>query len=130
MRTMRPYLLLLGLMFATIAMGAGPVVTLGDRLVGVWREYHPSSNVVQFFPDGSTRLYLMKGEIQDLHSLDGTWNVSDAGMLSITYTVGEKSLTLEARLSYEGEEMILTEKSGERTKHRRHVGPIPAIYVW
>jgi hypothetical protein len=33
-------------------------------------------------------------------------------------------------LSYQGEEMILTEASGEQTKHRRHTGPIPEIYVW
>lgn len=128
MKTTRLLLLLFTLGFAPFAAGADS--GLGDRLVGVWREYSPSTNIVQFFADGTTKLYLRKGEIRDLRSLDGKWTVSDAGVLSITYSLGEKSLTLEARLTYEGEEMILTEKSGDQTKHRKHVGPIPEIYVW
>lgn len=128
MKTIRWLLLLFTLGFAPFAAGAD--AGLGDRLVGVWREYSPSSNIVQFFADGTTKLYLKKGEIPDLRSLDGKWSVSDSGMLSITYTLREKSLTLEAMVSYVGEEMILTEKSGEQTKHRKHVGPIPDLYVW
>ena len=128
MKTARLLLLLFAFGFAPFAAGAD--AGLDDRLVGVWREYSPSTNIVQFFADGTTKLYLRKGEIRDLRSLDGKWTVSDAGVLSITYSLGEKSLTLEARLTYEGEEMILTEKSGDQTKHRKHVGPIPEIYVW
>ena len=128
MKTIRLLLLLFAFGFTPLAIGAE--AGLGDRLVGVWREYHPSSNVVRFNRDGTTRLYLRKGEIRDLRSLDGKWVISDSGMLAITYAVGEKSLTLEARLTYEGEEMILIEKNGDQTKHRRHVGPIPQVYVW
>jgi len=128
MKSVRLLLLILAFGFVPLAIGAE--AGLGDRLVGVWREYYPSSNVVQFYKDGTTKLYLKKGEIRDLRSLDGKWAISDAGMLSITYAVGEKTLTLEAKLSYEGEEMILTEKNGDQTKHRKHVGPIPQIYVW
>jgi hypothetical protein len=128
MSILRLLFLLSGLAFAPLAAAAD--VSLGDRLVGVWREYSPSSNIVRFEKDGTTTLYLKKGEIGNLRTLDGKWTVSDTGMLSIVYTVGEKSMTLQARLSYEGEEMILTEASGEQTKHRRHTGPIPEIYVW
>lgn len=128
MKSIKLLLLLLACGFVPLAIGAE--AGLGDRLVGVWREYYPSSNVVQFYKDGTTKLYLKKGEIRDLRSLDGKWAVSDAGMLAITYAVGEKSLTLEARVSFENEEMILTEKNGDQTKHRKHVGPIPQIYVW
>ena len=122
-------LLLLGA-FGFVPLSIGAEAGLGDRLVGVWREYYPSSNVVQFSKDGSTKLYLKKGEIRDLRSLDGKWVISDTGMLAITYTVGDKTLTLEAKISYENEEMILTEKNGDQTKHRKHVGPIPKEYVW
>ena len=128
MKSIRLLLLLFTFGFAPLSIGAE--AGLGDRLVGVWREYYPSSNVVQFFQDGTTKLYLRKGEIRDLRSLDGKWVVSDSGMLAITYAVGDKSLTLEARVSFENEEMILTEKNGDLTKHRKHVGPIPQIYVW
>jgi len=128
MKIVRLLLLLSGFALAPFAIGADSA--LGDRLVGVWREYSPSSNIVRFEQDGSTKLYLRKGEIGDLRTLDGKWAISDDGMLSITYTVGAKSMTLHARLSYQGEEMILTEASGEQTKHRRHTGPIPEIYVW
>ena len=128
MNSIRLLLLLFAFAFAPLSLGAD--AGLGDRLVGVWREYFPSSNVVQFYKDGTTKLYLKKGEIRDLRSLDGKWIISDAGMLAITYAVGDKTLTLEAKLSYEGEEMILTEKNGDQTKHRKHVGPIPSAYVW
>jgi hypothetical protein len=128
MKTLRLILVLSGLAFAPFVLAAD--ATLGDRIVGVWREYSPSSNVVRFEKDGATRLYLKKGEIGNLRTLDGKWTVSDAGMLSIIYTVGEKSMTLEAKLSYEGEEMILTEANGTQTRHRKHVGPIPDIYLW
>jgi len=128
MKTIRSLLLLFAFGFAPLSIGAE--AGLGDRLVGVWREYYPSSNVVQFSKDGTTKLYLKKGEIRDLRSLDGKWAVSDSGMLAITYAVGDKTLTLEARVSFDNEEMILTEKNGDQTKHRKHVGPIPQVYVW
>lgn len=128
MKTLRFLLALSGLALALLAVAADSA--LGDRLVGVWREYSPSSNIVRFDKDGTTTLYLKKGEIGDLRTLNGKWNVDGSGMLSIVYTVGERSMMLQARLSYEGEEMVLTEASGERTKHRRHTGPIPEIYVW
>ena len=128
MKVLRVLALVCSFAFAPFTLAAD--ASLGDRLVGVWREYSPSSNIVRFEKDGSTKLYLKKGEIGDLRTLDGKWIVSDDGMLSITYTVGEKSMTLQARLSFEGEEMVLTEASGERTRHRRHTGPIPEIYIW
>jgi hypothetical protein len=128
MKILRLLLAVSGFAFVPLAVAADPA--LGDRLVGVWREYSPSSNIVRFEKDGTTTLYLKKGEIGDLRTLDGKWTVSDTGTLSIVYTVGERSMTLQARLSYDGEEMILTEASGEQTKHRRHTGPIPEIYVW
>lgn len=128
MKALRIVLVLFGFAFVPFAIAAD--AALGDRLVGTWREYSPSSNIVRFEKDGATTLYLKKGEIGNLRTLDGKWTVSDTGMLSIVYTVGEKSMTLQARLSYVGEEMILTEASGEQTKHRRHTGPIPEVYVW
>lgn len=130
MKTIRSLLFLFLFCFIPLAIGAEPTGSLGDRLVGVWREYQPTSNFVQFFPDGTIKLYLKKGEIKDLRSLDGSWVVSSSGVLTVTYTVGEKSLTLDASLTFENEEMILTQKSGEQTKHRKHVGPIPEVYIW
>ena len=49
MKIIRLLLLLFAFGFAPLAIGAE--AGLGDRLVGVWREYYPSSNVVQFFRD-------------------------------------------------------------------------------
>jgi hypothetical protein len=128
MKTLRLLLWLSFFAFAPLALAAD--AALGDRLVGVWREYSPSSNIVRFDKDGTATLYLKKGEIGNLRTLDGKWSVDESGMLSVVYTVQGRSMTLQARLSYEGEEMVLTEAGGERTKHRRHTGPIPEIYVW
>src|SRR5690349_12216681 len=97
MKTLRLLWWLCFVAFAPLAAAADG--TLGERLVGVWREYSPSSNVVKFDQDGTTTLYLKKGEIGNLRTLDGKWSVDDAGMLSIVYAVAGKTMTLRARLS-------------------------------
>ena len=130
MKWIRLFVLMFCLPFAAVALGAESAATLSSRLTGMWMEYSPSSNLVRFERDGGTRLYLKKGEIGNLRALEGTWSVSESGILTVTYTVATKSITLEARLTFEGEEMVLTESDGAQTRHRRHTGPVPEIYLW
>lgn len=99
-------------------------------LTGWWEEYSPSSNIVQFLSDGTVRLYLKKGEIGNLRSLDGTWKLgADDASIQMVFSVSGKTLDRSAKLSFEGAEMVLTE-DGTQTRHRRHSGKLPAIFAW
>ncbi|EJE49458.1 hypothetical protein PMI14_05977 [Acidovorax sp. CF316] len=100
-------------------------------LVGWWEEYSPSSNIVQFLPDGTVRLYLKKGEIDALRSLDGTWKVaSDPTGIEMVFTVRGRTLTRRAQISFEGPEMVIHEGKTQPTRHRRHSGQLPEAYLW
>jgi hypothetical protein len=104
----------------------------GDReqLLGMWAEVHPKDNVVYFAKDGSWKLYLKKGEIGDLHSLDGKWEILPGGKLKIVLAMNNQSKTFTSKLRFDGEEMVLVEDDGTETRHRRHKGPLPERFQW
>lgn len=100
-------------------------------LAGWWEEYSPSSNIVQFRPDGTVKVYLKKDEIGTLRTLDGTWKLdSDQTTIEMVFTVRERTLTRRAQISFEGPEMVITENGSKKTRHRRHSGQLPAAYNW
>lgn len=100
-------------------------------LAGWWEEYSPSSNIVQFLPDGTVRLYLKKDEIGALRTLDGTWKLeNNQTTIDMVFTVLGRTLNRSAQISFEGPEMVLTENGAKKTRHRRHSGPLPAVYRW
>lgn len=100
-------------------------------LAGWWEEYSPSSNIVQFLPDGTVKVYLKKDEIGTLRALDGTWKLeSDQTTIEMVFTVRERKLTRRAQISFEGPEMVITENGSKKTRHRRHSGQLPAAYNW
>ena len=100
------------------------------QLVGIWDEVHPKDNLVYFAKDGSWKLYLEEGEIGTLRSLNGTWSLSDDGKLTIAFTVNDQKQSMVAKVTFDGEEMVLTEQDGSETRHRRHKGPIPERFQW
>jgi uncharacterized protein (TIGR03066 family) len=100
------------------------------RLVGTWHEYSPSDNLVSFSADGRVVMYLRKGEIGDLHQLDGKWTLASSGDLTVTFDALGRSVTQTTKVSFEGDDMILTDDKGEETKHRRQSGPMPAWTQW
>jgi uncharacterized protein (TIGR03066 family) len=106
--------------------------TDGDagRLVGTWHEYKPDDNMVKFTADGHVVMYLKKGEIGDLHTIEGTWSLAKDGTLTVTFSANGRSFSQAAKLSYSGDEMILTDDKGEQTHHNRHTGPLPAWTQW
>ncbi|MEY2564342.1 MAG: hypothetical protein QOH88_2535 [Verrucomicrobiota bacterium] len=111
------------------APGASAEDNLRAKVVGMWDEESPGENLVSFTQEGACKLYLKKGEIGELRSMDGTWTVGDDGKLEITFTVNGETLTQRAMVKFEGEEMVLTDEKGVETRHRRHVGPIPDKYL-
>jgi hypothetical protein len=100
------------------------------KLVGWWKEYYPSSNLVQFTPDGTVRLMLRKGEIGDLHELVGTWEILDNQVIQMSFSANGKTLVRDAKLTVSDDSMTLTDENGGKTKHRRHSGKLPNEYVW
>jgi hypothetical protein len=112
-------------LFAGMQQAALAQESAQSRLAGLWDEIGPSANLVQFGGDGSLKLFLKKGEIGDLRSLNGKWSVLGDGKVNVTFIQKGKSFSQTLILKFEGEEMILIDEKGEITRHRRHVGPIP-----
>jgi len=117
-------------LFCLVAAQTRAAADDAQKLVGLWHEYAPSDNLVNFAADGHITMYLRKGEIGDLRTLEGSWKLAGDGMLSVIFTAMGRSVEQTNRVSFAGEEMILTDDKGEQTKHRRHTGALPAWTQW
>jgi hypothetical protein len=101
-----------------------------EKVVGMWAEIHPKDNMVYFAKDGTWKLYLKKGEIGDLHSLDGKWELTPEGRIKIVLTMNGQTKSFSSKLKFDGEELVLVEDDGAETRHRRHKGPLPERFQW
>jgi uncharacterized protein (TIGR03066 family) len=128
----RPILLIIVtfLIFSQEAFADGSSYNQSAKLIGWWEEYSPSSNLVHFTQDGTVRLLLKKGEIGNLHSLDGTWKITRGSNIQMVFSLNGKTLVRDGTLSFQSDEMLLIDKSGNKTRHRRHSGAIPEKYLW
>ncbi len=130
------FALALSLIFLAPAAQAGDELSATEkRLVGIWQEYEPTSNVVQFFPDRTMRIYLTKEEREQMKVdfIPATWMVSPESVLTLTFTAKSgKSFSQSITLEYKGEEMWLVNENKPTTKHHRlnSAGDIPNIYKW
>ena len=100
------------------------------HLVGSWEEISPGHNYVDIRDDGKFVLYLKKGEIGDLKSLDGTWTLDDGKTFRVLLTINGTPIERKSTLDFAGEEMLLIEEDKQVTRHRRHTGELPAEYRW
>ncbi|MBP6750597.1 MAG: hypothetical protein KA144_13245 [Xanthomonadaceae bacterium] len=102
------------------------------RLIGQWEEYSPSRNFVDFYEDGRVAVYLKRGEVGDLKTLDGTWSIDDEQQLRVDFTVNGQTFGRIAGLRFENGEMLLKEldATGQITRHRRREGALPEDYRW
>src|SRR4051794_22822902 len=107
----------------TASVGVLAQADSAARLVGFWREYGGSDNLVNFTEKGTVSMYLRKGEVGDLHTLDGTWKLDGSNGITMTFSANGKSFSQSGRLSFRDEDMILTDEQGTETRHRRHTGP-------
>src|SRR3974390_1800600 len=100
-------------LIALFCLVAAPAFAQNDgdaaKLVGTWHEYKPGDNLVRFTADGQGQMYLRKGEIGDLRSVEGTWALAKDGMLTVTFSANGRSFSQAAKLSFDGDEMILTD---------------------
>lgn len=121
--------------FAPAAMGADSLSSTEQRLVGIWQEYEPTSNVVQFFDNHTMRIYLTKEERAQMkiNFIEANWTISDKGVLTLNFTSKTgKSFSQSINLEYKGEEMWLVDEGKSATKHHRlkAESDIPATYKW
>ena len=101
------------------------------KIIGQWREYDPSNNLVEFAKDGTWKMFLKKGEIPNLRVIDGTWVLANDGTLTVMpHFLGKKVEPDVSKLSFEGDELVLTQGKSGKTSHRRHKGPLPDEYQW
>ncbi len=120
--------------FAPAAMGADALNSTEQRLVGIWQEYEPASNVVQFFDNHTVRIYLTKEERAQMkvNFIEANWAVSSKGVLTLSFSRNGKTFSQSTNLEYKGEEMWLVDEGKPSTKHHRlkGEGDIPATYKW
>jgi hypothetical protein len=96
---------------------------LRNRLIGIWLDYR-SDNLVYFGKDGAWKLYLKKGEMG--RSISGSWVLAPNRTLTVRWiNMQGQRIALAWQLSFDGQEMVLTNKDGKRTRHRRIKGSIP-----
>ena len=108
------------------------------QLIGTWletrfetksKQVKESDNLITFDAGGTMKLHLKKEEAKgDARSLDGNWKVEAGGALKMEIVVGDRKQEQTMQLSFEGNEMILTDPDGRRTWHKRHEGPLPERY--
>jgi hypothetical protein len=128
MMHLKRFTLFLVLLFGT-TLATADDGRLSKQLVGKWMEYSPSSNLIAFDADGKVKIFLKKGEIGDLRSLNGTWTVK-GGMMTATFVMEGVPISNAGKLTFDKGEMQLIDKTGVVTHHRRHQGPIPSQYAW
>ncbi len=120
------------MLLAPAAHGEETAQDADQRLVGIWQEFEPSSNVIQFLSDHTVRLYLTKEEGGDMniHWIGGTWKILPDSSLSMNMSANGRSLQRVVTLQFRKDEMVLIDDSQTETKHRRLSGEIPAKYRW
>jgi hypothetical protein len=96
---------------------------LREQLIGVWLDYR-SDNLVYFAKNGTFKLYLKKGEAG--RSIIGNWVLAPDRTLTISWiNMQGQRINLARKLSFDGQEMVLTNKDGKQARHRRIKGSIP-----
>jgi hypothetical protein len=103
--------------------------SLKDKVVGTWLETGKSDNLVTLNADGTYKIFLKKGEIGNLHFLEGTWTLTPDMIITVSITVQGQTKSVTAKVSFEGEEMIFTDKDTV-TRQRRVKGAVPERFVW
>ncbi len=132
MKTIRLLILLFAsAMWLTAPSASAAEASLDQKLVGLWEEYDPSSNFIQFFDDHTLKLYLTKeeGEGTATHYISGTWSISNDHILTMKLTANGNSMTRSVGLKFDEGDMVLIDDSAGETRHRS-TDALPAKYLW
>ncbi len=129
MKSLKSFLAVLCFTFA-VPLASPADAPTREQLIGMWLEIHPADNLMYFAKDGTWRMYLKKGEIGDLRTLDGTWTLEAGGKMTYTFKVEDKTIVIKATVSYDGDELELSGEDGTVSRCRRHKGSLPDRFNW
>ena len=134
MKTFKLLLLLLvtTLSFAPAAQAAEELKPNEKQMLGLWEEYAPGANCVEFFDDHTMKIYLTAEEGKDTggdHFVLANWSMDEKNVMTLTIAMGEQSFKQSAQVVFENGEMWLKEQDGSTTKNRR-IKAVPAKYKW
>jgi len=99
------------------------------QLIGLWQEVKESSAIIHFQKDGTFKIYLRKGELAGRRTIDGHWKIKNNKMKVIIDPDGINAID-ELSISFENDELYITDTYGDVIKHRRLNGEIPEEYNW
>jgi len=134
MKTFRLLALLLAtsLSFAPAALAGDALKANEKQLLGLWEEYSPGSNCVEFFDNHTMKIYLTEEEGRDTggeHYIEASWSMDEKNVMTLTVTAGDESFKQRAQVVFKKGEMLLKDEDGGTTKNRR-IKKIPAKYKW
>jgi uncharacterized protein (TIGR03066 family) len=112
--------------FVIIAISSPARAGEGDfeRLIGYWREIGSTEALIEFRRNGELTALFPRGD--RANRLDGTWKLLPNDGITMTFTTDSRSLRQDGTLKFEGDEMVLIDDKGERTRHRRFTEPLPS----
>lgn len=102
------------------------------QVLGIWEEYSPGSNCVEFYQDHTMKIYLTKQEGSSMggrHYIEADWTLDEQNLLTLTIAMGDKSFKQSAHVIFEKGEFWMKERNGTITKNRP-VKAVPAKYQW
>ncbi len=125
------FVVLSGIGFAPAAFGADALNQSEQRMIGIWQEYEPGENVVEYFADHTMKIYLTEeeGGSQAMHWIEAHWQIDQDNMLTLTIMVNGKPHSEKVKLSFENDEMWLEDEDDVVTKQRR-ISAVPAKFKW
>ncbi|HEV7401916.1 MAG TPA: hypothetical protein VGO11_03285 [Chthoniobacteraceae bacterium] len=129
---MKYLLLVLFMIGLTVARPpAAHAESLKEKIVGTWLETGKSDNLFTLNADGSYRIFLKKGEIDDLHFLEGTWSLTPDMKITLRIKLRNgRTQDFHAKVAFEGDELVLTDDEKTVTRQRRLKGAVPDRFVW
>jgi hypothetical protein len=110
---------------------AGSHTAVEKRMVGIWEEYAPGVNVVQFYSDHTMKIYLTEeeGRDKDMHFIVAKWRISGDMILTLDIEANGKEFSESTKVSFKDGEMWFIQEKGPITKQRK-ISEVPEKYKW
>jgi hypothetical protein len=92
-------------------------------LLGAVVQYNADHTFVMYPPCGAKKDDLRKAGFE---SVKGTWKLTEAGDMNVTLDANGRSFTIESKLTWKDDQLVLTTKNGNTpSKSGRYVGTLP-----
>ena len=99
------------------------------QFIGMWKEVKELGSIIHFQKGGTYKIYLKKGVLGDRRFIEGLWEMENNKMKVVIDPDGI-NVSDELSISFENDELVITDSIGKVIKHRRINGKIPEEYNW